>query len=89
LHRIFLALVFSLTALLFAQQDNSPQFRSPVPEPDAQRRATTWKNAGEPEGLLRIDVVVTDREGRAAGGLNRADFSLLDNGQPQKIISFH
>jgi hypothetical protein len=37
---------------------------------------------------MRIDVVVTDRAGQAVAGLKYSDFSLLDNGQPRKIISF-
>jgi VWFA-related protein len=40
------------------------------------------------EGLIRLDATVTDQTGRAIEGLQRADFRLLDNGQPQKVIAF-
>src|SRR5271156_4454699 len=87
-HRIFLALVFSLPALFLAQQLNSPPSPLPNPEPDAKLRANPRMNAAEPEGMMRIDVVVTERTGHAVAGLKRTDFTLLDNGQPRKIISF-
>jgi VWFA-related protein len=40
------------------------------------------------EGLIRLDVTVTDQSGKAIAGLQRSDFKLLDNGQPQTIIAF-
>jgi VWFA-related protein len=85
---MFLTLVFSLTALLFAQQDKAPQSPVSNPDPDAKLRANPRDNAVEGEGLMRIDVVVTGRAGQAVPGLKRADFSLLDNGQPRSIITF-
>jgi VWFA-related protein len=41
------------------------------------------------QGLINLDVVVTDNSGKAIPGLGPTDFNLLDNGQPQTIISFH
>ncbi len=41
-----------------------------------------------PEGLLHLDVAATDREGKPSPGLAVTDFTLMDNGVPQKIISF-
>jgi VWFA-related protein len=41
------------------------------------------------EGILKLDVAVTDNSGRPVTGLARKDFTLLDNGQPQKIVTFH
>ena len=41
------------------------------------------------QGLINLDVVVTDNSGKQISGLGSNDFSLLDNGQPQKILSFH
>jgi hypothetical protein len=40
-------------------------------------------------GLIHLDVVVTDRSGRPVPGLRLSDFTLFDNGHPQKILSFH
>ena len=41
-----------------------------------------------PEGLIHLDVAATDREGKPFSGLAAKDFRLLDNGVPQKIVSF-
>ena len=41
------------------------------------------------QGLINLDVVVTDNSGKQISGLRFNDFSLLDNGQPRKILSFH
>jgi VWFA-related protein len=40
------------------------------------------------EGLFKLDVVVTDTSGKTVTGLHANDFTLLDNGQPSKILSF-
>ncbi|MGC1647652.1 MAG: VWA domain-containing protein [Candidatus Sulfotelmatobacter sp.] len=41
------------------------------------------------QGLINLDVVVTDNSGKRIPRLGPQDFTLLDNDQPQKIISFH
>ena len=41
-----------------------------------------------PAGLIHLDVAATDREGKPFSGLAAKDFTLLDNGVPQKIVSF-
>jgi VWFA-related protein len=41
------------------------------------------------EGLIKLDVVVTDKSGKPISGIARKDFTLLDNGQPAKILTFH
>jgi VWFA-related protein len=41
-----------------------------------------------PAGLIHLDVAATDREGKPFSGLTAKDFALLDNGLPQKIVSF-
>ena len=40
------------------------------------------------EGLIRLDVRVTDETGRAVRGLKRSDFKVRDNGQAREIIAF-
>jgi VWFA-related protein len=37
---------------------------------------------------MHIDVVVTDKSGKPVSGLELKDFTLLDNKQPAKIVSF-
>ena len=39
-------------------------------------------------GILKLDVVVTDKSGKPVTGLDGKDFTLRDNGQPQKIVTF-
>jgi VWFA-related protein len=41
------------------------------------------------QGLINLDVVVTDNSGKTIRGLGPKDFTLLDNHQPQKILSLH
>jgi VWFA-related protein len=41
------------------------------------------------DGLFRIDVVAADSAGKAVSDLEPWDFTLLDNGQPAKIRTFH
>ena len=44
---------------------------------------------GSANRQITLDVVVADKSGKPVGGLQQADFTLLDNKQPQKITSFH
>jgi hypothetical protein len=41
-----------------------------------------------PEGLIKLDVLVTDATGNPISGLSAADFGLLENGHPQNVLSF-
>lgn len=45
--------------------------------------------SGSPEGRIHLDVVVSDKAGKAISGLELRDFTLLDNNLPSKIVSFH
>jgi VWFA-related protein len=38
--------------------------------------------------MIRLDVVVTDKNGNPVTGLRQQDFTLHDNGQPGKIVSW-
>jgi VWFA-related protein len=72
---------FSLSAM--AQQNvpappNAPAAESPLVTPSAN-----------PHDPITLDVVVTDRNGNPVSGLQQQDFTLLDNKQPQKLLSFH
>lgn len=58
-------------------------------EPDAPPAPGTGLTAGyEWEGRIKLDVTVTDKAGKAVSGLTSTDFTVLDNGQPAKIVSF-
>lgn len=43
---------------------------------------------GKPEGLIHIDVTVTNRDGLPVTKLKQDDFTLLDKGRPNPIVSF-
>ena len=56
-----------------------------LPGPGQQRTGTFDST----EGILKLDVVVTDSRGKPATGLQPSDFTLLDDGLPQKMVTFH
>jgi VWFA-related protein len=59
----------------------------PVPLPNAANPDGSMPGASG--SAIRLDIVVTDHEGASVPGLTAADFSILDNNQPSKILSFH
>ncbi len=90
-HSIF-PVLFSFTAIAFAQQPQLP------PPPEISTMPATQSTTPAPNsvsatvdsrGSLRLDVLVTDKAGKAVPGLEQKDFTLLDNGHPSKILSFH
>ena len=91
LHGLCLALVFCLPSPVFAQaagvQAASDAAGGPAPASHVQP-LTSYTSVG-PEGLIHLDVVVTDRSGKPVSGVDRRDFTLFDNGQSEKIVSFH
>jgi len=74
-------LIPALSSSAFGQQAASP---APVPPP-AERAADS---ASAPGRRITLDVVVTDKSGKPVPGLQQQDFTLLDDKQPQKILSF-
>jgi hypothetical protein len=77
------ALLFCLSALEFAQQ-KSPHAGDAVLPATISSPATISTT----EGQIELDVSVTDQSGKSVAGLTPTDFTLLDNEQPQKILSF-
>jgi VWFA-related protein len=76
------ALLFCVPALVLAPQGPTPA--GGVPASVAASGPATITT----EGLIKLDVVVTDQSGKSVAGLKPTDFTLLDNEQPQKILSF-
>jgi VWFA-related protein len=76
------ALFFAVPGLACAQPDVS---QAPADFPMALVSPVERDGA---EGLIKLDVVVTDAGGKPVSGLERGDFKLLEDGQPQKILSF-
>jgi hypothetical protein len=65
----------------FAQQGAFP---SPV-APPAEGATVLARGDGR---RISLDVVVTDKSGKPVPGLQQQDFTLLDDKQPQTILSF-
>ena len=68
--------VFLATATLVCAQQAQPP-AAPIPAPTI--RVTTH--------MVLVDVVVTDKQGKAVTGLHAEDFVVEENGKPQKISS--
>jgi VWFA-related protein len=56
--------------------------------PEAGWKAAAPGSSDRPEGLIRLDVVVNDSAGRLVAGLEAKDFTVLDNGEQEPIVSF-
>ncbi|HMG86860.1 MAG TPA: VWA domain-containing protein [Terracidiphilus sp.] len=56
--------------------------------PNVHTAATPSASRDRGEGLIKLDVVVSDETGNPVPGLGEADFSLLENGRRQNILSF-
>lgn len=87
---IFLSLFLCLAPTFgAAQQSAAPAAQAPPREPALAPRPTATPAPGAPEGRIHLDVVVDDKAGNPVSGLERNDFTLLDDNQPAKILSFH
>jgi len=56
--------------------------------PDVAGTSASVSAAGTAEGLIKLDVVVTDQLGKPVAGLDRDDFTLLDEGEASRIVAF-
>ena len=74
--RIFSAFVLLLALGSFSQLRSTPQ--------DDQSKTLVKANTR----LVVVDVVVTDGKGVPISGLESTDFTVLENGRPQKISNF-
>jgi len=95
--RIRFSIVFlgflSLSLLAHAQTQAPPQQSSPPAAPAAPATPATPTNnaapAPPPDHRIFLDVVVTDKAGNPQSGLQQQDFTILDDKQPENILSFH
>ena len=90
-HRPYLEIGLLLCAVLYTQNSGGGSKRSPpASSPQVQETAQpTIPMLDEGKGLIHLDVSVTKADGEPVSGLSREDFELLDEGLPQKILSFH
>jgi VWFA-related protein len=73
-HRLFPALILCFLSCSWGSTTN------------AQTRPAG--SSDKEEGLIKLDVVVTDRSGKPVPGLHAQDFALLENGKPNRVVSF-
>ena len=93
-YRLALSIVFCLLAFICSEQGNTlagvgQSETVAAPAPPAQKPAQGSSDTSDTRaGLIKLDVVVTDNSGKPIPGLQPTDFTLLDNGEPSKILSF-
>jgi hypothetical protein len=91
--RVCVALLFSMATTALAQQPQPPPL-APITAPNlpglevSQGLAPDSKMPDPTQGLIRMDVTVTDKAGKSVTGLSEKDFTLLDNNQQQKVVTF-
>ena len=85
--RWFLVLLLPLAAVA---QQNAPTTQNTTP-PQLQTRPAgpSLPPPSTPDRQITLDVQVTDKSGAAVRGLQKQDFTLLDDKQPKNILSFH
>lgn len=87
-----------------AQQQSSPPPQQPAPAPAQPAQAGTPPPGDQPPqdpnappsqptfrtgiNFVRVDAIVTDRQGRPVADLKQEDFEVLEDGQPQSIETF-
>jgi VWFA-related protein len=72
------------------QQQNPPQQQEPPPQQppssaDQQQPAPTFRAE---ISFVRVDVIVTDKDGNHISDLQPGDFEITEEGQPQKVETF-
>jgi VWFA-related protein len=87
--RACLALIVCLPALSWTQQNPAPPAATGQPQVAAQPAPQPSPAESKiAQGRIHLDVVVTGKPGKPVSGLELKDFTLLDNNQPAKILSF-
>jgi VWFA-related protein len=82
--------------LVFAQQISSQQEASSASTPDSPSASPSAPQKSDTGGMVIkenvrrviLDVVVSDANGRPVRGLTRDDFSVAEDGKPQRVLSF-
>jgi len=71
-----------------ASSGQSSETSQPPPTVLLHRTPQEREQASRVARRIILDVVVTDQSGKPVSGLQKTAFSLLDNNQPQPIVSF-
>ena len=90
-HRQYLGMGLLLYSVLYTQHSGVGSKLSPLASSSQvqQTAQPTIPMLDGGKGLIHLDVSVTKADGEPVSGLSRDDFELLDEGLPQKILSFH
>ena len=83
--RLLCLSILSLAASAPGLRARRPRGAEPPPQPAA---AAVPQIAASRVDQVTVDVVVLDRRGQPVKGLTQADFTILDEGRPQSIVSF-
>lgn len=89
-----LALVMALTLVVSAQEQARPAPTAGDPPPADQGDAPSPDQAAEQPvfrtgiNFVRVDVIVTDRQGNPVTDLTPDDFEVFEDGQPQTVETF-
>lgn len=88
--RLGVVLVLCLLKLAFAEHGATQSNTVPFMLSGNQALTHSLPSSTEsaPEGRTRLDVMVTDTAGKPVSSLGQQDFTLLDDGRPEKIASF-
>ena len=79
------------SARLVVAQDAIPPANGSAKIPSLSTPTSVKSARGDSDtegGLIQLDVSVTDRAGEPVAGLGVHDFTVLDQGEPAKIVSF-
>jgi VWFA-related protein len=67
-------------------QQPTPQAQQPPPPPATDPQQPPLFKAGI--NFVRVDVIITDKNGNTLGDLQPGDFEVIEDGKPQKIETF-
>lgn len=94
LRRLALASVFAVPlALGLHAQPQAPATQTPTPQAPAPPDAAAQTPPAPPSfrtdiNFVRVDVLVSDRQGNPVGDLRQQDFEITEDGKPQTIQTF-
>jgi VWFA-related protein len=86
---LFLAvLTIAAGAVPSARQSQAPPVQGQPPTPPAQGQQPARPTFRTGVNVVRVDVIVTGRDGRSVDDLGQADFEVTEDGKPQSIETF-
>src|SRR6188508_1344193 len=88
----FLAAV-ALAVVVQPAAQGRPQNPAPAPPPQPQAQPAQQPQPQPPTirsgiNYVRVDAIVTDKDGKVVMDMTQDDFALAEDGKPQKIDSF-